>query len=70
VNESEIAERALALPNRFADRLEPNDLVTVREYADAGEWSEEIDLLLACLNETHQPVTAGRIAVPSRHYRR
>jgi hypothetical protein len=45
MDEYEIAERAHALPDRFADRLDPADLTTVREYAEVGEWSEEIDLL-------------------------
>jgi len=43
----------------FADRLDPTDLATVREYAEAGEWGEEIDLLLACLSATRRPVTAA-----------
>jgi len=50
MDEHELAERAYALPSRFADRLDPADLATVHEYAEAGEWGEEIDLLLACLN--------------------
>ena len=35
------------------------DLATVREYAEAGEWGEEIDLLLACLIAARRPVTAA-----------
>lgn len=57
MDEHELAERAYALPSRFADRLDPADLATVREYAEAGEWGEEIDLLLACLSATRRPVT-------------
>ena len=59
MDEYELAERAHALPDRFADRLDPTDLATVREYAEAGEWGEEIDLLLACLTVARRPVTAG-----------
>ena len=59
MDEHELAERAYALPGRFADRLDPADLATVREYAEVGEWGEEIDLLLASLSATRQPVTAS-----------
>jgi hypothetical protein len=55
----ELAQRAHALPNRFADRLDPADLATVREYAEVGEWGEEVDLLLACLSAARRPVTAS-----------
>jgi hypothetical protein len=58
MDEHELAERAYALPGRFADRLDPADLASVREYAEAGEWGEEIDLLLACLIAARNPVTA------------
>ena len=57
MDEYELAERAHALPDTFADRLEPSDLVTVRQYADVGEWGEEIDLLLATLSATRQQIT-------------
>lgn len=59
MDEYELAERAYALPGRFADRLDPTDLATVREYAEAGEWGEEIDLLLACLCAASRPVSAA-----------
>lgn len=59
MDEYELAERAYALPGRFADRLDPADLGTVREYAEVGEWGEEIDLLLASLRAARQPVTAA-----------
>ena len=59
MDEYELAERAYALPGRFADRLDPTDLATVREYAEAGECGEEIDLLLACLSTARRPVTAA-----------
>jgi hypothetical protein len=59
MDEYELAERAYALPGRFADRLDPADLATVREYAEVGEWGEEIDLLLASLRAARQPVTAA-----------
>jgi hypothetical protein len=53
----EIAERAHALPDTFADRLESVDLAAVREYAEVGEWGEEIDLLLASLRAGQRSVT-------------
>jgi hypothetical protein len=59
MDEYELAGRAYALPSRFADRLDPADLATVREYAETGEWGEEIDLLLACLSAARRPVTAA-----------
>ena len=61
MDEYELAERAYALPGRFADRLDPADLATVRQYAEVGEWGEEIDLLLASLSATRQPVTAAEL---------
>ena len=59
MDEYELAERAYALPARFADRLDQADLATVHEYAEAGEWGEEIDLKLACLSAGQRPVTAA-----------
>jgi hypothetical protein len=59
MDQYELAERAYALPGRFADRLDPTDLATVREYAEVGEWGEEIDLLLACLSAAGRPVTVA-----------
>jgi len=52
----ELAQRAHALPETFADRLEPTDLAAVREYAEVGEWGEEIDLLLASLRAGQRSV--------------
>jgi hypothetical protein len=49
MDEHELAARAYELPGRFADRLDSAELAGVREYAEVGEWGEEIDLLLACL---------------------
>jgi hypothetical protein len=62
MDDYELAQRAHALPGRFADRLDAADLATVREYAEAGEWGEEIDLLLACLSAARQGVTAAERA--------
>jgi hypothetical protein len=62
VDDYELAKRAYALPDRFADRLDPADLATVREYAEAGEWGEEVDLLLACLGAARHGVTGAERA--------
>ncbi|MPZ95212.1 MAG: hypothetical protein GEU96_09950 [Propionibacteriales bacterium] len=59
MNEQDLATQADALPERFADRLEASDLADVRSLADGGEWSEEIDVLLACLQEAGQRVTSA-----------
>jgi hypothetical protein len=57
MDEHELAKRAYALPDRFADRLTPADLASVREFAQVGEWAEELDLLVAALGAAHQPVS-------------
>lgn len=62
MEEYELADRAHALPGRFAERIDPGDLATVREYAEAGEWGEEIGLLLACLSGARRPVTVAEEA--------
>jgi hypothetical protein len=59
VNASELAERARALPDRFSDRLDPKDLTSVQRIASGGEWIEEVDLLLACLQHDKIPITAA-----------
>jgi len=59
VNESEVIERAEALPARFAGRVRPEDLDGLRSMARAGEWRELVDLLVASLGSTGAPVTAG-----------
>jgi len=47
---------------RFAGRLDPAALAAVREYAEVGEWGEEIGLLLACLRAARQSLTAAECA--------
>jgi hypothetical protein len=58
VNESEVIEHAETLPERFADRVRPEDLDGLRSMAGAGEWQELVDLLVASLGLTRAPVTA------------
>jgi hypothetical protein len=59
MDEHDLAQRAYALPDTFAERLSPADLASVREFAEAGEWGEELDLLVAVLSGTHQPVSVA-----------
>jgi hypothetical protein len=58
VDEYELADRAYALPGRFADRLDPGQPGGCARIRGGGEWIEEIDLLLACLGAAG-PVTAA-----------
>jgi hypothetical protein len=57
MDEHDLAQRAVALPEQFADRLAPDDLAGVREFAEAGEWAEELDLLVTALAAARQPVS-------------
>jgi hypothetical protein len=59
MDERDLAERAYVLPDKFAERLSPADLASVREFAEAGEWGEELDLLVAVLSGTRQPVSVA-----------
>ena len=59
MNESEVIERAEALPARLAGRVRPEDLDALRSMARAGEWRELVGLLVASLGSTGAPVTAG-----------
>ena len=59
MNEAEVIERAEALPDRYADRVRPQDLDGMRSMADGGEWQELVDLLMASLAITQAPVTSG-----------
>jgi hypothetical protein len=62
MNEAEVIERAVALPDRYADRVRPQDLDGMRSMADGGEWQELVDLLIASLAMTQAPVTSGERA--------
>jgi hypothetical protein len=59
MDEHDLARRAYALPDTFAARLSPADLASVREFAEVGEWGEELDLLVAILSGTSQPVSVA-----------
>lgn len=57
MDEHELADRAHALPDRFADRIEASDLAHIRSAARGGEWTEEVDNLLACLQNGGRSIT-------------
>jgi hypothetical protein len=59
MNESEVIERAQALPDLFAGRIRSEDLDGLRSMARAGEWRELVDLLVASLGSAGAAVTAG-----------
>ena len=58
MNEADVIQRVEALPDRYADRVRPQDLDGMRSMADGGEWQELVDLLIASLSSTRAPVTA------------
>jgi type VI protein secretion system component VasF len=62
MNESEVIERAETLPDRYANRVRPQDLDGMRSMVDGGEWQELVDLLIASLRLTQAPVTADERA--------
>lgn len=59
MNEAEVIKRAETLPDRYANRVRPQDLDGMRSMADGGEWQELVDLLIASLAMTQAPVTSG-----------
>jgi hypothetical protein len=59
VKESEVIERAKALPDRYANRVRPQDLDGMRSMADGGEWQELVDVLIASLAMTQAAVTSS-----------
>jgi hypothetical protein len=59
VNETEIIQRAEVLADRFADRLPPETLESLRLMEAGGEYGELLIELAASLAERGVPVTAG-----------
>lgn len=57
MNESEVIEHTEALPDRYANRVRPEDLDGMRSMAEGGEWRELVDILIASLALTQAPVT-------------
>jgi hypothetical protein len=55
----EIAERASALPARFAARVSPDTLESIQLMEEGGEYGELTIELAASLAADHTPVTAA-----------
>jgi hypothetical protein len=58
MNETEIIQRAEVLPDRFADRLPPETLESLRLMEAGGEYGELVIELAAALARRGVPVTA------------
>jgi len=56
-DEARLARMMKRLPGRFCDRLNAEDIVALLAMAEAGEWAEEADLLIATLAAGQQSVT-------------
>ncbi|MGH3731193.1 MAG: MafI family immunity protein [Micromonosporaceae bacterium] len=56
-NGTRLYEVAPVLPDLFADRLPPEEVEDIREYAEVGEWSYAVDLLLASLHYADADIT-------------
>jgi hypothetical protein len=52
MSDLELRRSAKELPDIFADRVSAATLRNLRSLAGAGEWDEELDLLVAGLKET------------------
>ena len=57
MNETEIIQRAEVLPDRFADRLPPETLESLRLMEAGGEYGELLIELAAALAKRGVPVT-------------
>ena len=58
MNETEIIERAEALPGRFAERLPAQTVASLRLMEAGGEYGELVIELAAALADHGVPVTA------------
>jgi hypothetical protein len=56
-DEAQVALAMKDLPVLFSDRLNTDETDALRMMAEAGEWAEEIDLLIATLADRQQGVT-------------
>lgn len=61
MNEAELATLTAELPDIFADRVSADTLRFLRSYAGAGEWGEELELLVAGLKKTGARVSTGEL---------
>lgn len=53
----EFIDAVIALPGQYEDRLSPENLRWLRDAAEAGEWGEALDSLVAGLAELGSLVT-------------
>jgi hypothetical protein len=56
-DEAQLAQAMQNLPALFSDRLNADDIDALLMMAKAGEWTEEMDLLIATLADRQQAVT-------------
>lgn len=57
LSEEQVAARMARLPERFADRLAPEDLRAVTRNRDAGEWLLTVQALIGSLSRADSPVS-------------
>jgi hypothetical protein len=56
-DEAQVALAMKLLPDRYADRLDADEIHALRKMAEAGEWAEEVNLLIATLASARRAVT-------------
>ena len=59
MDNSEVAQRASALPARFAERVSPSTLESIQLMEEGGEYEELTIELAASLAAHNTPVTAA-----------
>jgi hypothetical protein len=61
MNERELADRTVRLPDSFASRLADRDVDDLRSMAAGGEWGLLLDELIATLRVTGAPVSVDEL---------
>jgi hypothetical protein len=56
-DEAQLAQTMKHLPDLFSDRLNADDIDVLCIMAEAGEWAEEVNLLIATLADKQRIVT-------------
>ena len=59
MNKYEVAQRASALPGKFAERIPPHTLESIQLMEEGGEYEELTIELAASLAADNTPVTAA-----------
>lgn len=57
MNQQELADACARLHTTYSGRLPEDGLEDVRQAAEAGEWREAVDVLLAGLDQHHVTIT-------------